>query len=79
MLPIEKCPAPEDTFLRNYLIQGNYIDCYTTAIAKQVSFPEFIFAFYTTWLFKIEAFILTFTARKPSSDVEAKKVSQRGH
>jgi hypothetical protein len=75
MFSIEKIPAPENTFLKNYSIDGNYVDCYTTTIDKQISFSEFIFAFYTTWLFKIEAFILTRTVRKPSSDVEANKLA----
>ena len=75
MLSIEKIPAPENTFLKNYFLDGNYVDCYVTTIDKQISFPEFIFAFYTTWLFKTEAFILTHTVKKPSSDVEAKKLA----
>lgn len=75
MFSIEKCSPPKNTFLEKYLIDGNYVDCYTTTIDKQVSFSEFIFAFYTTWLFKTEAFILTYTVRKPSSDVEAKKLA----
>lgn len=75
MFSIEKYPVPENTFLKKYLLDGNYVDCYATTIDKQISFPEFIFAFYTTWLFKVEAFILTYTVRKPSSDVEAKKLA----
>ncbi|MBL8090288.1 MAG: hypothetical protein JNJ43_08165 [Anaerolineales bacterium] len=75
MFSIEKIPAPENTFLKNYLVDGNYVDCYTTTIDKQISFSEFVFAFYTTWLFKTEAFILTYTVRKPSSDLEAKKLA----
>ncbi|MBX3038749.1 MAG: hypothetical protein KF758_17700 [Anaerolineales bacterium] len=75
MFSIEKIPAPENTFLKNYLVDGNYVDCYTTTIDKQISFSEFVFAFYTTWLFKTEAFILTYTVRKPSSDLEAKRLA----
>lgn len=75
MLSIEKCSAPEGAFLEKYLLDGNYVDCYTTTIDKQISFPEFIFAFYTTWLFKVEQFILTRIARKPSSDVEARQLA----
>lgn len=75
MFSIQKITAPENTFLHNYLIQGDYVDCYTTSIDKQISFPEFVSAFYTTWLFKIEAFILTYTVRKPSSDLQAKQLA----
>lgn len=75
MLSIEKCSAPENTFLEKYLIDRNYVDCYVTTIDRQVSFSEFIFAFYTTWLFKVEAFILKYTVKKSSSDIEAKKLA----
>lgn len=75
MLSIEKCSAPENTFLEKYLSNRNYVDCYTTTLDKQISFSEFIFAFYTTWLFKVEQFILTRIAKKPSSDVEARKLA----
>lgn len=81
MLSIEKCSAPEGTFLEKYLLDGNYVDCYTTTLDKQISFSEFIFAFYTTWLFKVEQFILTRIAKKPSSDVEARQLAhgEMGH
>lgn len=75
MLSIEKISAPENTLLEKYLMNGNYVDCYLTTIDKQIPFPEFVFAFFTTWLFKMEAFILTYTVNKPSSDMEAKKLS----
>lgn len=75
MLSIEKCSPPKNTFLENYLLTGNYVDCYVTIIDKQASFSEFIFAFYTTWLFKTEALILKYTVRKPSSDFEAKQLA----
>ena len=75
MISIKKCLPPENTFLEKYLIDGNYVDCYVTTVDRQISFPKYIFAFYTTWLFKVEQFILTYTVRKPSSDVEARKLA----
>lgn len=75
MLSIEKCSAPENTFLKNYLINGNYVDCYTTTIDQQISFSEFVFAFYTTWLFKTERLILKLLVNKPSTDLQAKQLS----
>lgn len=76
MPSIEKCPPPKNTLLENYLRDGNYVDCYVTTIDRQVSLSEFIFAFYTTWLFKIEAFILKHAVRKPSSDAQAKQLAE---
>ena len=75
MLSIEKCPPPENSFLGKYLVDGNYVDCYTTAIDKPVSFSEFVFAFYTTWLFKTERLILKLLVHKPSTDSQAKQLA----
>jgi hypothetical protein len=54
---------------------GNYVDCYTTMIPRQISFPEFIFAFYTTPLFKLERVILKVTVSKPATDRDAKNLA----
>jgi len=75
MLSIMKCPAPLNTFLHSYEANGAYADCYWTEIAREVSFPEFIFAFYTTPLFKLERFILTWTVAKPSTDKLARELA----
>lgn len=75
MLSIEKCSVPTNTMLEKYLMNGTYTDCYSTEISRQVSFPEFIFAFYTTPLFKTEGLILKFTVSKPSTDVQARQLA----
>ena len=51
MFSIKKCPVPANTLLEKYSMNGSYTDCYSTEITDQVSFPEYIFAFYTTPLF----------------------------
>ena len=75
MLSIEKCSVLPHTLLHNYLMSGAYADCYSTEIPYQRSFPEFIFAFYTTPLFKLERFILTWTVSKPSTDEQARQLA----
>lgn len=75
MPSIEKCPPPENSLLEKYSIHGNYVDCYTTTIDKQVSFPEFILVFYTTWLFKTERLILKALVNKPSTDLQARRLA----
>jgi hypothetical protein len=57
--------------LNKYLMNGAYADCYLTEIPRPVPFPEFILAFYTTPLFKLERLILKLTVSKPSTDREA--------
>ena len=75
MLSIEKCPVPANTSLHKYSINGAYTDCYLTEIPGRVSFPEFVFAFYTTPLFRLERLILGLAASKPSSDIQARHVA----
>lgn len=75
MFSIEKCPVPADTMLGKYLVNGAYTDCYMTEISGQVHFPEFIFSFYTTSLFKLERFILKLSVSKPSTDVQARQLA----
>ena len=55
---------------------GAYTDSYSTDLPIQISFPDYLFAFYTTPLFKLERFILTFTVRKPSTDAQAKDLTE---
>jgi hypothetical protein len=75
MLSIKKCPAPANTMLEKYSMNGAYTDCYSAEISRRVSFAEFIFAFYTTPLFKTEALILKFTVSKPSTDDQARQLA----
>ncbi len=75
MLSIEKCPVPANTMLDKYSINGAYTDCYSTEISGQVSFPEFIFSFYTTPLFKLERLILKLAVSKPSTDIQARQLA----
>jgi len=75
MLLIEKCAVPANTLLARYLTDETYIDCYTTEISGQISFAEFVFALYTTTLFKLERFILKWTVSKPSADAQARQLA----
>jgi hypothetical protein len=76
MFSIEKCAIPTNTLLAYYSIDGNYTDCYTTEVRGQISFPEFVFAFYTTLLFSLERLILKLAVSKPSTDNEARQLAE---
>ncbi len=75
MFSIEKCPVPVNIMLDKYSLTGAYTDSYSTEIPMRIPFPEFIFAFYTTPLFKLERFILKWTVSKPSTDIEARQLA----
>ena len=77
MFSIEKCPVPANTMLDKYLMNGAYTDCYMTEISGQVHFPEFIFSFYTTALFKLERLILKLSVSRPSTDVQARQLADK--
>ncbi|MBI1906361.1 MAG: hypothetical protein HYS20_09035 [Rhodocyclales bacterium] len=61
--------------LRRYVDQGAYTDCYAAEVDGTVSLPEFVEAFYTTPLFKVERAILRWCVARPSSDVEARRLA----
>ena len=64
-------PLPTDALLSRYAEQpGCHTDCYTTEIAREIAFPTFVIAFYTTPLFRLERLILRLTLRRPSTDVD---------
>jgi hypothetical protein len=68
---VHSCDIPDDALLRRYLDSGDFADCYTTTLGKTVSHAQFVTAFYTTWVFKLERFILKWLVAKPSTDDEA--------
>ena len=66
---------PRASFLDSYRQNGAYADCYATDIAKPVSQAQYVEAFYTTGLFKLERLILGIVISRPSTDEEAKKLA----
>ena len=78
MNAISTRPLPEHALLARYAGQGGYTDCYATELPGQISHAEFVAAFYTTWLFKLERAILKWLAARPSTDVEAEQLARGG-
>ncbi len=76
MFSIEKCKVPANALLAKYSTDGTYTDCYATEISGRISFREFVFAFYTTLLFKVERFILKWTVSKSSTDTQARQLAE---
>jgi hypothetical protein len=66
-----RAPLPENALLMRYRDQGAYTDCYSLDVAGSVSQAVFVRAFYTSWLFKVERWILGWAVAKPSTDLEA--------
>jgi hypothetical protein len=67
---VRSCPLPDAALLGKYARDANHTDCYVIDIPGSVSHAEFVEAFYTTWLFRIERGILGSLARRPSTDAQ---------
>ncbi len=72
---IQSSELPPNTLLQKYQLEGAKTDCYFIDLPKQVSHCEYVQAFYTTKLFKVERHILAMCVRKPSSDEQAKNLA----
>ena len=58
-----------------YKEDGGYADCYFTDVVGRVSHEQFVAAFYTTAVFKIERSILKWVVSRPSSDAQAAQLA----
>ncbi len=75
MFPIERCQLPDDALLKKYADSEAYTDCYRTELKSRITHSQYVEAFYTTWLFKLERIVLKWWLSKPSSDSDAKKLA----
>jgi len=71
-------PLPDHALLARYAGNGSYTDCYATDLPGAYSHAEFVAAFYTTWLFKLERAILEWLVARPSTDEEAAELARGG-
>lgn len=67
---------PDDALLGSYSREGAYTDCYATEVSGAVSQAQYVLAFYTTWVFKLERVILTWVVSRPSTDAQAKQLAE---
>ena len=75
MRSIEKCAVHPQTLLSKYSLDGMYTDTYRTEIQGHIPFTAYVFSFYTTTLFKVEAFILAHTVKRLSNDNQARELA----
>lgn len=75
MHAIRKCALPDHALHQQYARAGAYTDCYSVDISRRVTLAEFIEAFYTTPLFRLERLILQIAVARPSSDAEARQLA----
>ncbi len=69
-------PVPQQSFLGAYTQAGAFTDCYSTSVPIAATLPQFVEAFYTTRLFKLERWLLAKLLNIESSDVQAHELAQ---
>ena len=70
------CPLPADALLNRYRAAGAYTDCYVAEVPRAVTHPEFVEAFYTTAVFKLERLLLRWFISRPSTDLQAGQLAR---
>jgi hypothetical protein len=79
---VTRLPVPAEALLKTYAggrypdRWGHYRDCFSVTVDAEVTLEDFVFAFYTSWAFKMERFILRLLLGAPSSDADARGVAQ---
>ena len=75
MASIQASPLPPQTLLGRYASTGAYTDCYTTEVARPVSQAQYVEAFYTGGVFKLERRLLSLFLSRPSTDAQARQLA----
>jgi hypothetical protein len=68
--------VPPGSLLGHYIASGVYADCYVTEFPALVSHAQFVEAFYTTALFKLERLLLGLFLSLPSTDAQARQLAE---
>lgn len=81
MFSVAREAVPDDALLKTYIGDshperwGTYADCFAVWVDSEVSLSDFVFAFYTSPVFRIERFILRVLVNAPSSQADARDVA----
>jgi hypothetical protein len=75
MVSVRHCALPADALLGIHARGGAFTDCYTVELAGPVTQAEFVEAFYTSAVFKIERWLIARFLSRPSTDVEARQLA----
>ncbi len=67
---------PDEALLGSYTRNGAFTDCYATELSGTFSQAQYVQAFYTTWVFKLERLILQWAVARPSTDEQARLLAE---
>lgn len=71
MAAVRRIPLPENALLQSRRAAGAYTDCYVLPVARSVALAEFIAAFFTTSVFRLERWIIARVLGHASTDAQA--------
>jgi hypothetical protein len=78
MPSVRPCALPAGALLEAYAQRGAYTDCYAVELSRPVTQGEFVEAFYTTSVFKVERWLIARFLSRPSTDSEAHQLAVGG-
>lgn len=68
---INACSVPDGALLATYADRADcFTDCYVAELAKPVEFGTYLCAFYDTWVFAPEKFLLRVALGRPARDFD---------
>jgi hypothetical protein len=73
---VQPHPLPAHALVARYRLNGGYADCFVTELPFPVTHAEYVEAFYTSWLFRLERLVLMLLVAKPSSDADAHQLAR---
>jgi hypothetical protein len=75
MASVQASGLPAGALLGAYAESGAYTDCYVIELPRLVTQSEFVEAFYTTFVFRIERWMIAVFLSRPSTASEAKRLA----
>jgi hypothetical protein len=73
---VSPCPLPREAALAAYAGSGAYTDCYRVVLPHIVTQAEYVEAFYTSAVFKVERWLIARFLSRPSTDAQARLLAQ---
>lgn len=68
--------VPPGSLLSRHAAAGAYADCYVAELPFTITHAQFVEAFYTTTLFKLERLLLGLFLSRPSTDAQARQLAE---
>jgi hypothetical protein len=74
-LTVHPCLLPAGAVLDAYAGDGSYTDCFSLELARPVSHPQFVEAFYTSTVFRLERWLIASFLSLRATDDDARELA----